>query len=103
VNQVFVFEVEDARASTWISEIAIVADSRSTALTFLKHAGVHKKQIAGHSRPTRVESLSAFGDLDDVPGAMIRRRLDDDGWTDWSVVSESDPANWKDRQSENED
>lgn len=97
MNHAFVYEVEDAAASTWIAEIAVVAEDRTSALACLKAAGVHKKQIGRDARPVRVEPIVAMPSLEDSPGAMVRRRLHDEGWTEWSAVTDTDPANWKNR------
>jgi hypothetical protein len=91
----YVFEVEDSDAGSWIAEIAVLAPERRTALRRLRLAGLHKKQIRNQCRPVRSQAVTDFGRLFDDPQAIVRRRLEDDGWTAWTLVA---PGLWLDRR-----
>jgi hypothetical protein len=95
VAEVFVFEVEDIDASSWVAEVAVLAPDRQTAVKRLRLAGLHKKQIHNAGRPVRRQPLTDFASIFDNPDRMARRRLDDGGWTDWAAVEPSVSLDWR--------
>jgi hypothetical protein len=97
MTQVFVFQIEDAEALSWIAEVAIAADSATSAAKSLKDAGLHKKQIHNEGRPVRVESVADFPYFAAGGSDILRRRNEETFWTDWQPGSKSDPLQWKDR------
>jgi len=86
VDEVFVFEVEDIDAYSWMAEVAVVAESRQAALRKIRDAGLHKKQIHGDGRPVRTHNTVEFGNAVDDRATILRRRLDESGWTAWNTV-----------------
>jgi hypothetical protein len=95
VDQVFVFEVEDSRASGWSAEIAVRARRPAEAFRILRDAGLRKSQFTRGIRPTWSMSPDELGDLLSARG-MARRLLDDEGWTPWSAVEDGLALNWRD-------
>ncbi len=45
MDELFVLEVEDIDAGSWLAEVAVVAESRQAALKKIRNAGLRKKQI----------------------------------------------------------
>jgi hypothetical protein len=58
MEAICVFEVEDADAVAWRSEIAVVASKAGGAGRLIRAAGLHKRQILNDGRPVRVLSLA---------------------------------------------
>jgi len=86
MGEVFVFEVEDIDADSWLAEVAVVAESRQAALKTIRDAGLHKKQIHGDGRPARIHHAAEFGNAFGDRTTILRRRLHDSGWTEWETV-----------------
>jgi hypothetical protein len=93
--QVYVFDVEDADAGTWTSEVAVVASKPAEAARRIRAAGLHKKQIRNDARPTRVVGLAEVIGIDESPTRIVRRRREDDGWTEWEPVAAETSLNWR--------
>jgi hypothetical protein len=91
--QVFVYEIEDIDASTWLA--AVPAANEGDARRRLRDRGLHRKQVRHQGRPVRQESLAAFGVLGNAEAQLLRRRLDDAGWTDWELVPETKSLDWR--------
>jgi|GEM_PF-4120167 len=94
MDQIFVFEVEDAEASSWRAELGVVAPDRATAARRLRESGVRRSQFKDGLRPARVLSLSEVALAGLTTGTVVRRR-DDDGWTPWELVAEDRTLNWR--------
>lgn len=92
---VFVFQVQDIDSDWWVSEVAVVADTRQEALRRTRDAGLHKKQIENDGRPTEIQPLGAWKVLFENPAAILRRRGDHDGWCQWEQVPEGVSLDWR--------
>jgi hypothetical protein len=95
VALVFIFAVEDIDADSWSAEVAAVAGNRQEAYRRLRDAGLHKKQIRNMGRPVRTEPLATWDMLSTENAAILRRRLDDTGWTAWELVPEGTSLDWR--------
>ena len=82
---VFVYEVSDRDADSWTAELAVLAETPQDALKKLRAAGLHKNQLTG--KPAYALDRQDVGDLLDAPGGIVRRRLQDSGWSQWQAVS----------------
>jgi hypothetical protein len=49
MDEVFVFEVEDIDADSWLAEVVVVANSRQAALRKIRDAGLHKADSSGRA------------------------------------------------------
>ncbi|MEU2201839.1 hypothetical protein [Isoptericola sp. NPDC019482] len=94
MDQIFVFEVEDADASSCHSELGVVAPDKAAAVRRLREGGVRKSQFRVGLRPDRVMSLSEVALADLTTGTVVRRR-DDDRWTAWELVADDRTLNWR--------
>ena len=75
VLQVFVFQVADADASAWRSELAVASADRSQALRRLRDRGLRKRDLADPTgRPDRVLSLGEADWMVD-PGLGVPENL----------------------------
>lgn len=92
---VYVFAVEDADADSWSAEVAVAASKPSEAVRRIRSAGLHKKQIRNEARPVRVIGLDELPELGASSGGIVRRRLNDAGWTPWSAVPKGASLNWR--------
>ncbi|MBO1752507.1 hypothetical protein J4G33_11910 [Actinotalea sp. BY-33] len=95
MDQVYVFEVEDADAAAWRSEIAVLATTAAEAHRRIRAAGLHKKQIHRDGRPARVLAVAELPGVVDSPSGFMRRRDDDGGWTAWEQVAAGTPLSWR--------
>lgn len=91
----YVFDVEDADAESWSAEIAVTAMKPAEASRRARAAGLHKKQIRNGARPVRVVSVSELPEIESSASGIVRRRLDDAGWTAWAPVPVDDSLNWR--------
>lgn len=92
---VFIFEVEDIDSDWWMSEVAVLAESRQDAYRHLRDAGLHKKQIQNDGRPVRTEPVSAWDMLAKNQAAVMRRQGDHHGWGAWEQVPEGVALDWR--------
>ncbi|WP_020388661.1 hypothetical protein [Kribbella catacumbae] len=95
MGPVFIFEVQDIDSDWWVSEVAVVAETRQEALRRIRDAGLHKKQIENGGRPTEIQELGAWKVLSENPAALLRRRGDCDGWGQWEQVPEGVSLDWR--------
>ncbi|WP_425956777.1 hypothetical protein [Xylanimonas sp. McL0601] len=95
-DQVFVYSVEDGRASGWVARIAVRAESPAAALRMLRDAGLRKSQVHGNTRPSGSMSLAEFGEETLGPRRISRSALDDGGCTPWAPVPAGFLLNWRD-------
>jgi hypothetical protein len=84
MDEVFVFEVEDIDADSWLAEIAVVAESRQVALKKIRDAGLHTDSWDG--RPVRTHDAVEFSNSFDDRATILRRRRHDSEWTEWETV-----------------
>ena len=91
----YVFNVEDADADGWSAEVAVAASKPSDAARRVRTAGLHKKQIRNDGRPVRVVSLAEFPELGASPSGIVRRRLNDSGWTTWISLPAGTSLSWR--------
>ncbi|WP_250444279.1 hypothetical protein [Actinotalea sp. C106] len=94
MDTVYVFEVEDADAAAWRSEVAVVAPSAAEANRQIRAGGLHKKQIRNDGRPVRAHTVAELPCIVDSPSGFARRR-DDDGWTPWEHVAAGTSLSWR--------
>jgi hypothetical protein len=92
---VFIFVVEDIDSDSWMSEVAVVAQSRQDAHRRLRDRGLHKKQIRNEGRPVRREPLLAWDTLAKNPAAVLRRQGDHHGWGAWEQVPDDVSLDWR--------
>lgn len=95
MQSVYVFNVEDADADSWSAEVAVAATKPAEASRRVRAAGLHKKQIRNDARPVRVLSVSEIPEIESSVSGIIRRRLDDAGWTAWTSVPVDESLNWR--------
>jgi hypothetical protein len=86
MDEVFVFEVEDIDADSWLAEVAVVANSRQAALRKIRDAGLHKKQIHRDGQPVHTHHVVEFDNTFDDRATVLRRRLHESGWAAWEKV-----------------
>jgi hypothetical protein len=94
MDAVYVFEVEDADAACWRSEVAVAAVRADEAGRRIRAAGLHKRQIRNGGRPVRVISIAELPAISSSPSGFMRRR-DEDGWTEWEQVASDVSLNWR--------
>ena len=95
MESAFIFDVEDADADSWSAEVAVGATKPAEASRRIRAAGVHKKQIRNGGRPVRVVSAAEIPGFDGSESGVMRRRLDDGGWTPWVSVPAGTSLNWR--------
>ena len=95
MDLVYVFIVEDADADGWSAEVAVAAANPADASRRIRTAGLHKKQIHNDGRPVRVQDLNELPELADSSSGILRRRLDDGGWTTWTPVATGSSLSWR--------
>ena len=95
MDQVYVFDVEDADAGSWTAEVAVVASKSADATRRIRAAGLHKKQIRNDARPVRVIGLAEVLRIDESPTRIVRRRREDAGWTEWEPLAGDTSLNWR--------
>ena len=92
---VYVFAVEDADADGWSAEVAVSASKPSEAVRLVRTAGLRKKQIRNDASPVRVISLDELPELGASSSGIVRRRLNDAGWTTWNPVPADSWLSWR--------
>ncbi|WP_298457902.1 hypothetical protein [uncultured Cellulomonas sp.] len=95
MEQVYVFEVEDADAGSWTAEVAVAASKPVEATRRIRAAGLHKKQIRNDARPVRVVGPAEVRGIDKSPTGIVRRRREDAGWTEWEPLAADTSLNWR--------
>lgn len=95
MEQIFVYQVEDARADCWTSELAVKAASAGAALRILRQEGVRKSQFKKDGRPDYTLSLEEFNLAMLGPQGIARRTMEDSGWSAWTPVTDECPLNWR--------
>lgn len=95
MGPVYVYDVEDADADSWSAEVAVAATTPAEASRRVRAAGLHKKQIRNGARPVRVVSVSELPEIESSASGIVRRRLDDAGWTAWASIPVDDSLNWR--------
>src|SRR5665648_1199172 len=95
MKSVYVFDVEDADADNWSAEAAVVATKPAEASRRIRAAGLHERQIRNDARPVRVVSVSEVPEIESSSSGILRRRLDDSGWTAWTSLPVDGSPNWR--------
>ena len=89
------YRVQDVDSDSWTAELALVAESRQEAFGRLKAGGLHKKQFDNAARPVEVLNRAAFEGQFPDEQAILRRRLNDSGWTAWEVAPSGQSLDWR--------
>jgi hypothetical protein len=95
MDSVYVFQIEDADADSWLAEVAVTASKPAEAGRRIRSAGLHKKQIGNDARPVREVSIAEVPGIDRSDMGMMRRRSNDEGWTDWSPLPAGTSLSWR--------